>query len=260
MDLSLLRSHDYPFLIQRWRKVARAAQLSIRPFAEAGGHSLYFLTGRERSPEGGIYLSAGIHGDESAGTEGLLRWAEENTELLQRLPCFIVPCLNPWGLINNNRFDSRGRDLNRNFHSDEVGEIRALKALIKPYSFALAVTLHEDYDAHGFYLYELKGTLPHWGEDLLDLARPHIPIDSRSSIDGRRTSKPGLVRRVLNVNQFPQAPEAVYLHQHHSKRTLTLETPSELGIEIRVSTLRLLIGTAVQWTLDQAPQLVAAQE
>lgn len=259
LDPSLLRSHDYPYLIQRWRKVARSAQLSMRPFAEAGGSPLYFLTSRERSPEGGIYLSAGIHGDESAGTEGLLRWAEENVALLQRLPCIIIPCLNPWGLTHNIRVDSAGRDLNRMFHSDEVSEIRALKALIKPYTFALAVTLHEDYDAHGLYIYELKGTLPHWGEEFLDLARPLIPIDGRASIDGHRTTKSGLVRRLLNVKQFPFAPEAIYLHQNHSRRTFTFETPSELGIDLRMRTLKALIQSAVERTIAQSPHILAPE-
>lgn len=251
MDLSLYRCHDYAFLVERWRKVARAAGLRMRPLATAGGYPLYSLTSRQ-SPEGGIYLSAGIHGDEPAGTEALLRWAETHIEALSTLPCVIIPCLNPWGLVNNTRHDSHFRDLNRSFHLDELPEIAALKTLLAPYRFSLAITLHEDYDAQGLYLYEVARAAPHWGEALLALARPLIPIDRRTRIDGRRVTLEGLVRRRLNLKAFPMIPEAIYLHQNHSGRTFTFETPSEFALEQRVRILVMLVQECVCRTRREA--------
>ena len=74
MDFTLFRCHDYPFLIRRWRKVARAAGLTMTPFMQASGHDLFVLTSRYNGEA--VYLSAGIHGDEPASTEGLICWAE----------------------------------------------------------------------------------------------------------------------------------------------------------------------------------------
>ncbi len=252
MDPTLFRCHDYKFLIQRWRKVARAARLKLQPFAEAGGHELFALTSRT-APEGGIYFSAGIHGDEPAGTEGLLRWAAANTAILRDLPCLLFPCLNPWGLLHNTRLDEQGRDLNRTFHHDGVPQIQALKVLIRPYRFTLSMTLHEDYDGQGLYVYEVERAAPFWGEAMLERARPFIPIEGRTTIDGRRAFKAGLMRRKIDPKGFPEIPEAIYLHQHHSKRTFTIETPSEFALEQRVRVQMELLDEAVRRALAEIP-------
>lgn len=254
MDPSLLRCHDYKFLIQRWRRVARAAGLRMQPFAEAGGYELYCLASRRIAASGeSLYLSAGIHGDEPAGTEGLVRWAEANPGVLRKFPCLIFPCLNPWGLVNNSRVDEACRDLNRTFHHDEVPQIQALKALIAPYRFRLSLALHEDYDGQGLYIYEIERVAPFWGEDLLQMAAPFIPIEGRTTIDGRRTSKAGLVRRKVNLKKFPMIPESLYLHLHHSQRTFTFETPSEFALDVRVRVQMMLIDECVRRAVAEPP-------
>lgn len=260
MDPTLLRCHDYQFLIRRWRKVARAAGLTMTAFARSGEYDLFVLTSRI-SPEQGVYLSAGIHGDEPAGTEGLVRWAESHIEVLRELPCVIFPCLNPWGLVHNTRLDEHCQDLNRLFHHDKVPFIQALKAHIEPYRFSLSLTLHEDYDGQGLYIYEIERCTPFWGEDLLELVRPLIPIEGRTTIDGRRASKAGLMRRRINLKKFPMIPEAVFLHVNHSQRTFTFETPSEFALDQRVQVqialvdecIRRTLKTLLQSTLTPAP-------
>jgi hypothetical protein len=171
--------------------------------------------------------------------------------MLGKLPCIIFPCLNPWGLINNARLDEHGRDLNRTFHHDEVPQIQALKALIRPYRFGLSLTLHEDYDGQGLYLYELERVTPFWGEALLDKVRPLIPIEGRTTIDGRRASKAGLMRRKLNLRRFPMFPEALYLHHHHSRRTFTIETPSEFALDLRVRVQIALLDECVRRAIQE---------
>ena len=175
-----------------------------------------------------------------------MRWAESNTSLLRNLPCLIFPCLNPWGLENNSRADEEGRDLNRTFQHNDVPHIQALKAFIKSRRFALALHLHEDYDAHGFYLYELEREEPFWGEELVKIARKLIPIESRATIDGRKVSKAGLLRRKIDVKKFTAIPEAVYLHLHHTERTFTFETPSEFALDQRVAVQMALIDACIR--------------
>jgi murein peptide amidase A len=242
------RAHDYRHLVRRWRMIAEKAGLQMRPFALESGYRVYFVRRPRMTRRGGIYISAGIHGDEPAGTEALICWAERNVKKLAHLPCLIFPCLNPWGLVNNSRFDEQHRDLNRQFQAEDVGMIRTLKELIARYQFDLALTLHEDYDGQGLYIYEVERAKPFWGESLLDLARPLIPIEGRTTIDGRR-SMGGLVRRRINLKRFPMLPEAVYLHLHHAVRTFTFETPSEFGLDQRVAVLLLLIEECIQRTL-----------
>src|SRR5438067_11093578 len=64
--LSAHRAHDYAFLVKRWRAVAKQCGLIMRPFAVEAGHRIYCVRSKRLPAEGGIYISAGIHGDEPA--------------------------------------------------------------------------------------------------------------------------------------------------------------------------------------------------
>jgi hypothetical protein len=230
-----MRSHHYGALIQRWRAVARTAGLRLQRFAQAGDDPLFFLKTPALAATGGIYISAAIHGDEPATNEALITWAEKHARRLARWPLLLFPCLNPWGLRNNIRLDAAGVDLNRAFHLDDHPVISALKRTVAPYQFDLALMVHEDYDGQGFYLYEIKRHQPFWGEDLLAIAGRHIAIDPRQKIDGRKAHS-GLIRRRFDRALFERIgfPEAIWLHNEHARRALTIETPSEFALEQRV--------------------------
>jgi len=229
------RAHDYPWLIARWRAVAKRTGLVMRRFSRAAEFDLYCLRSKRLPRDGVIYLSAGIHGDEPAATEALITWAEKNTRILRRRPFLLVPCINPWGLVNNCRTDAMRRDLNRLFHSDEAPEIAALKRLCAGRRYSLAVTLHEDYDGQGIYLYEIPGSQPYWGEALLRAAGRHVPPDSRTMIEGRPAVN-GLIRPPLDMSVFEEIglPEALWFHLQHCPRVFTIEAPSEYGLDRRV--------------------------
>jgi murein peptide amidase A len=121
------------------------------------------------------------------------------------------------------------------FQHDEACAVRAQKRLIAGFRFAVALSLHEDYDARGVYLYEIEGAKPFWGEALLEKASRILPPDPRPTIEGRR-ARGGLIRRKIDPRFFRKMgfPEAVYLHLHHAANSLTFETPSEFAIERRV--------------------------
>ena len=245
--------HDYPHLVTRWRKVASRAGLRLRKLTTAGGFDHFYLQSPALDEAGGIYISAGIHGDEAAATEGLVLWAERNVRRLEKLPLLLFPCLNPWGLAGNTRYDGAGRDLNRLFHNDATPVIGAVHRLIAGRRFALALQLHEDYDGLGLYLYEVQRGSARWGEALLVAAAPHITIDPRRRIDGR-IAKDGLIRRRVDHRRFARIgyPEALWLHMHHSRRTFTIETPSEFALGDRVRAQVAIIEAAVSMVVNES--------
>ncbi|MHA3773720.1 M14 family metallopeptidase [Verrucomicrobiota bacterium sgz303538] len=248
-DAALLvhRSHDYRFLIQRWRIVAQRCGAKLQRWGTVGELPLYYLRTPALPRNGGLYISAGIHGDEAGATEGLITWAEREGERLRELPLLLFPCLNPWGLVNNSRYDQNGIDLNRSFHRDELPVISGWKHVVAPYRFDVALNLHEDYDGQGLYLYEIQRERPYWGEELIDAVRPIIPIEQRTKVDGRK-SKAGLIRRRLNIRWCEEVgyPEAIWLHLHHSARTFTIESPSEFALMHRVAAQVAIIEECVR--------------
>jgi hypothetical protein len=237
------RAHDYAHLVRRWRAVAKLAGVKLTPFAQAGDFKLFYL----QTSGAGLYLSAGIHGDEPGASEGLIAWAEKHARELARLPLLIFPCLNPWGLTQNCRLDENGLDLNRAFDRDSVPVTRALRDVLRDRQFAAALTLHEDYDAQGIYLYEVQRERPFWGEALIRAARHVIPIDPRSRVDTSPSLR-GVIRRKFDAQiqrRIGGMPEAIYLHRHHARRSITFETPSEFALDKRVAAQVALIEACV---------------
>jgi protein MpaA len=234
------RAHNYRHLIARWQAVCRAAGVRLRRFAEAGKYGVYYLQTRGSGPA--VYVSAGIHGDEPAGPEGLVSWAEENPGRLRAHALLIFPCLNPWGLVNNIRVDADGRDLNRSFHVMEHPLIAGWHKVMEGRAFEAAVMLHEDYDGEGFYLYEIQRQQPSWGAALLHAASGIIPVEPRARVD-RYTARAGIIRRKIGTVDFASFgyPEAVWLHLHHSERTFTIESPSEFALAQRAAAHRAAI-------------------
>jgi murein peptide amidase A len=180
-----------------------------------------------------VHLSAGIHGDEPASSEALLHWVETNPDRAHALDLLVFPCLNPWGLVHNKREDEHGRDLNRCYHLSDVEPIRSHASSLRGRRFDLALLLHEDYEAHGVYLYETSMRRPPWGEHIIRAMEPHIGADHRTRIDGSRARR-GIVRRRITPSTMPEWPEAFLLHFHHASRTFTVETPSEADLASRV--------------------------
>ncbi len=229
------RSHDYALLLRGWRAVARAAGLRLESFASAGKLPICLLrTAAGKDPR--TISSFRRHSRRRACGSGCAPGVGAKKRCAASHPPFLIfPCLNPWGLLNNSRYDAQGCDLNRTFADKHPPTpVRELLQVIKGERFALSLTLHEDYDATGFYVYEVMRRAPFWGEKLLRQARLHIAIDSRATID-RRRARAGLVRRQFKPERFPAMPESIYLHRRHSYRTFTMETPSEFGLEQRIA-------------------------
>src|SRR5215471_7082907 len=152
------RAHDVPHLLARWKRLARSLRLKTESLCKVGDYEILVM--ERRGDARGLYVSAGIHGDEPGATEGLFRWAVRGglEELLsRRIPFLIAPCLNPWGIANNRRSNAQGVDLNRQFLSEKISPIPELRARVKCAHYQLALTLHEDYDGQGLYLYEVRG-------------------------------------------------------------------------------------------------------
>ena len=205
-------------------------------------------------PEGSVaprlYISAGIHGDEPAGPLAMLRLLAEDL-LPHEVDLWVWPCLNPAGFRAGTRANAEGRDLNRDYRHPVSLEIRAHVAWLgQPRSFDLAFCLHEDWEAHGFYLYELNpDSLPSLAEPMIREVARVCPIDPSTEIEGR-VAQGGIIRPNLDPAARPEWPEAFYLIQNKTRQSYTLEAPSDFPLEVRVNALVTAVQSAMHHWLE----------
>jgi hypothetical protein len=193
--------------------------------------------GRSQKAEARIYISTGIHGDEPAGPLAAVKLIREN-----RWPAnaeiFLLPCLNPAGFTLNRRENADGIDLNRDYRNSKAAEVRAHIAwLERQPKFDLYLCLHEDWESHGFYLYEQNpDAKPSRAEKMIAAVQKVCPIDLSENIEGR-AAKGGIVRPNILPHERPDWPEAFYLITEKSRQGYTLEAPSDFPLPTRVDAL-----------------------
>jgi len=188
-------------------------------------------------PSTRIYLSTGIHGDEPAGPLAGLSLLREN-KWPANAELWFCPCLNPIGFVLNRRENPDGKDLNRDYRHLETAEVRAhITWLERQPQFDLYLCLHEDWESHGFYLYEQnpdgKSSV---AESIVGAVQKVCPIDLSETIEDR-PAKNGIIRPNLDPRTRPQWAEAFYLIMNKARLGYTLEAPSDFPLSTRVEAL-----------------------
>jgi murein peptide amidase A len=192
-----------------------------------------------------IYISAGIHGDEPAGPLAALRLLQENN-WPPAAEIFFLPCLNPVGFTLNKRENADGIDLNRDYRNPQAAETRAHIAwLERQPKFDLYLCLHEDWESHGFYLYEQNpDSKVSLAEKMIEAVQKVCPIDLSEIIE-ERAAQNGIVRPNISPQERPLWPEALWLITQKSRQGYTLEAPSDFPLATRVDALAAGVNAAL---------------
>jgi hypothetical protein len=223
-------------------EVKRAAQQNgwaVEVFHKVGDFELMALHRDARTEAGKrrVYISTGIHGDEPAGPLAALRLLQEN-RWPEHWELWLLPCLNPIGFTLNTRANTNGLDLNRGYLNPVAEEILAhISWLERQPNFDLTMMLHEDWESHGFYLYEQNPEgRPSFAEKMIEAVEKVCPIDRSEVIEGRAASG-GIVRPNVDPRSRPDWPEAFYLISHKTRQSYTVEAPSDFPLSARVAAL-----------------------
>jgi hypothetical protein len=176
-----------------------------------------------------------------------LRLLQEN-QWPEGAEIYLLPCLNPVGFILNQRQNAEGIDLNRDYRNPNSAEVRAHIAwLERQPEFDFYLCLHEDWESHGFYLYEQNpDNKPSLAEKIIEAVKKVCPIDLSENIEGR-LAKNGIVRPNILPHERPDWPEAFYLITQKARLGYTLEAPSDFPLQTRVNALVAGVNAALSF-------------
>ena len=237
---------DIAAVLQDIERAADAANWQPEFLPAGAGVGLRTWSRLVSDPRRRIYISAGIHGDEPAGPLAVRKLLEDN-QWPDDVGIWLCPCLNPTGFPLNTRENSQGFDLNRQYLHFEAAETRAhVEWLQRQPAFDVALCLHEDWESHGFYLYELNpdNRATHAEEIARRVARI-CPIDLSPEIEGR-PAQGGVIRPSPDPLSRPRWPEAFWLLTHKTRHSYTLEAPSDFPLETRVAALVAAVRTVLE--------------
>jgi protein MpaA len=232
---------DLVKILQGIEEAAKANGWKSEDFLHMSALRLFALRREAREetnlPIKRIYISTGIHGDEPAGPMAALRLLLEN-QWPDNCDITLCPCLNPTGFVMNRRGNKDSVDLNRDYLEPKSEEIRAhIEWLKKQDRFQLSLCLHEDWESHGFYVYELNPDhQPSLAEAIVEGVAKVCPIDQSEIIEDRE-AKGGIIRPLIDPRGRPQWPEAFWLISNKSRLSYTLEAPSDFPLVTRVDAL-----------------------
>ena len=225
----------YQELQARW-KALRSHGLRVREVACVGAPRTLLCVEYGEVELPAVHLSAGVHGDEPAGVLALLELAETGA-LDPRFAYRLWPCTNPTGYDAGTRESTNGIDINRTFgRGGGSPEAKAIVTSNRDRKFALAIDLHEDDGASGFYAYAYGGG--EYGAHAVDAARREgYPIDARGCV----RPDPEIEAEAIGGLSL-----SLLLRRGAAESVLTFETPSAEPLAKRIAMHRTGVRAALR--------------
>jgi protein MpaA len=185
-----------------------------------------------------LYVVIGtIHGDEPVGAplvRQLAKWLEGHPDLLKGKQVALIPIANPDGLVHGARLNVRGRDINRNWPSDNwiPGARRGPRPLSEPETRAL------------FHL--IGSRRPH---RIITIHQPLVGVnwDGPAGRIARKIARVAGLRR-LEMRER-RGSIGTYAGRDRDIPVLTLELPQKAA-EMRADQLWRRYGKALKWSIS----------
>ncbi len=226
---------SYEDLVTRWKALRPRGDVSVREVACEGVPRTLLCAEIGQAHLPSIIIAAGVHGDEPAGPWALLAMAE-GAELDPAFAYRLWPCTNPSGFAAGTRENAQAQDINRTFgRGGGTPEARAVLTSNRDRKFVLAIDLHEDDTAGGFYCYAYGADAP-GGAVATAVRAGGFTLENEPVL----RPKPHLETQALGGMSFTLA-----LARRAAARALTLETPVALALEQRIEIHRVAVKAAI---------------
>lgn len=118
----------------------------------SGSYPLFVIRSRNwRDDLPTVLVTGGIHGYETSGVHGALRFVDQHAgDYAGKVNLVVVPCVSPWGYERIHRWNAEAMDPNRSFRDNSPAqESAALMRLVAPFRehALLHIDLHETTDS-----------------------------------------------------------------------------------------------------------------
>ena len=232
----------------------------------------------------GVLVTGGVHGYETSGVLGALRFAEQHAAAWDgQANLLIVPCVSPWAFGRIHRWNFDAVDPNRHFRTGTtVQECAALLRLVAPLrgQWTAHIDLHETTDTDeseyrpalaardglpfvpghipdGFYLVDdTDNPQPDFQAAIIEAVRlvtPIAPADAQGQIIGSPVVAPGVIRYALG-------PLGLCAGISGARFTTTTEvypdspraTPEQC-VQAQVAAVQAALGFVVAWQRGAVP-------
>ena len=222
---------DYGKIARRIEALGDRAQ--IRLLGEAGGCPIHCVSwGNEGQPL--AWLTGGVHGDEPAGVEAVLRFLERDA-WPEGLAFVVIPCINPYGWIHNQRENAQAYDINWSYARDDAVEVQIVKDIARGRRFEFFVDFHEDWESPGFYIYEIRRNGAAIAQDIAWQVAQICPLNYSTEIEGQ-PARSGVVYPDITKEEAMRGQGIpLELFRHHTDHLITTETPTDLDMDTRVA-------------------------
>jgi hypothetical protein len=246
----------YQELERRWKALRGTRGLRVREVACVGAPRTLLCAESGEADQPVVALAAGIHGDEPAAAWALLDFVEREM-LDERFAFRIWPCTNPTGYERRTRHSIDEVDVNRTFgRGGKSPEARAILTANRDRAFVLAVDLHEDCDATGFYCYDYADVSHKLGERIVGaVANAGFPLQDFSGgfdlgvtlPEDKIHFAPGLVYAdpAAEAEALGAQTYSLILARRAAKNVLTFETPGGAAWESRLAMHQIALQAAI---------------
>lgn len=195
-----------------------------------------------------LCLASGIHGDQPAGIEALLRMLDSQP-FPHGLEIDVFPVMNPAGFRQGTREDAQGRDLDGHWGLAEVPEtLSAFERAIAGRHYDLFLDLHEQPGGEGFFAREIVGEGACLAPLIVSaLSEQKVPLESiegltallgaEAHVPGEFSLEPGLATYRLSELPLRGTTQACHMRSGHAAHAVSFVVPARLPLERRVQIL-----------------------
>jgi predicted deacylase len=225
------KNRNYESFIDELSQICKNNNYQLKTIGKVEKYDVYSVIVNPKEKQT-LCITGGIHGDEPAGSLGILQYLKNSDKPNMRL--FIIPLLNPWGFEHNSRNNQNHKNLNREFNkknpSDEAKLV--ITALLKEKPFFLH-NIHEDDTQNGFYLYYSDKKSKEKYKKILEIARKFFPINVNKKIHDDDANQ-GMIYVSKNDKNYSNVASLECFAYQHNAQYLCSETPGGEPLDKRV--------------------------